>query len=75
MCRSTTTKSSSRTTGAPLSALSPSSPAALSIGTANDQTLQPSKASDVYAWACTAFEILSCRLPYHGADGELEARR
>lgn len=28
-------------TGAPISALSPSSPAALSIGTANDQTLQP----------------------------------
>ena len=27
----------------------------------DDQTLQPSKASDVYAWACTAFEILSVR--------------
>ena len=27
----------------------------------DDPSLQPSKASDVYAWACTAFEILSVR--------------
>ena len=29
----------------------------------DDPGMLPSKASDVYAWACTAHEILSCRLP------------
>jgi len=35
-----------------------------------DQTLQPSKASDVYAWACVCWEVLSCRVPYHNEKGE-----
>jgi serine/threonine protein kinase/sugar lactone lactonase YvrE len=36
-----------------------------------DQSMQPSKASDVYAWACFCWEILSCRIPYHNELGEL----
>jgi ELWxxDGT repeat protein len=36
-----------------------------------DQSLQPSKASDVYAWACVCWEILSCRIPYHDDEGVL----
>jgi ELWxxDGT repeat protein len=37
----------------------------------DDQSLQPSKASDVYAWACVCWEILSCRIPYHDEEGVL----
>ena len=37
----------------------------------DDQNLQPSKASDVYAWACVCWEILSCRIPYHDEEGVL----
>jgi hypothetical protein len=37
----------------------------------DDPSNLPSKASDVYAWACMAFEILSCRLPYHDDKGVL----
>jgi serine/threonine protein kinase len=37
----------------------------------DDQNLQPSKASDVYAWACVCWEILSCRVPYHDEEGVL----
>jgi DNA-binding beta-propeller fold protein YncE len=36
-----------------------------------DQSLQPSKASDVYAWACVCWEILTCRIPYHDEEGVL----
>ena len=35
----------------------------------DEPSSMPSKASDVYAWAVMAWEVLSCRLPYHGADG------
>ena len=37
----------------------------------DEPSLQPSKQSDVYAWGIMAHEILSCRLPYHRADGSL----
>jgi len=36
-----------------------------------DQSMQPSKASDVYAWACVCWEIFTCRIPYHNDAGEL----
>jgi serine/threonine protein kinase len=36
-----------------------------------DQSMQPSKASDVYAWACVCWEILCCRIPYHNELGDL----
>jgi serine/threonine protein kinase/sugar lactone lactonase YvrE len=37
----------------------------------DDQSMQPSKASDVYAWACVCWEIFTCRIPYHNDAGEL----
>jgi hypothetical protein len=41
----------------------------------DEPSSMPSKASDVYAWAVMAWEILSCRLPYHGADGIVSSPR
>jgi serine/threonine protein kinase len=35
-----------------------------------DPTLAPSMASDIYAWAITAWEILSMRLPYHDENNQ-----
>ena len=37
----------------------------------DEPTSAPSKASDVYAFAVTAWETLSCRLPYHDERGQL----
>ena len=37
----------------------------------DDPEMLPSKQSDVYAWALLCWEVLSTRLPYHGADGQL----
>ena len=37
----------------------------------DDDSSMPTKASDVYAWAMTAWEVLSCRLPYCSKDGTL----
>ena len=37
----------------------------------DEPSLQPSKQSDVYAWGVMAWEILSCRLPYHDEKGQL----
>ena len=34
--------------------------------------MQASTASDVYSFAVTAWEVLSCRLPYHTERGEVE---
>jgi hypothetical protein len=36
-----------------------------------DPALAPSMAADVYSWAVTAWEVMSCRLPYHDATGEM----
>jgi hypothetical protein len=44
----------------------------LSSELVDDPKQLPSTFSDVFAWAVTAFEVLSCRLPYHGADGVLQ---
>ena len=43
----------------------------LSSELVDDPKQLPSTFSDVFAWAVTAWEVLSCRLPYHGADGQL----
>lgn len=37
----------------------------------DDPKQLPSTFSDVFAWAVMAWEVLSCRLPFHGADGVL----
>ena len=37
----------------------------------DDPSQHASKASDVFSWALLAFEILSCLLPYHDAQGEM----
>lgn len=44
----------------------------LSSELVDDPKLLPSTSSDVFAWAITAWEIISCRLPYHGADNLLQ---
>jgi hypothetical protein len=43
----------------------------LSSELVDDPKQQPSTFSDVFAWAVTAWEILSCQLPYHNANGVL----
>ena len=37
----------------------------------DDPSNMPSRATDTYAWAVLAWEVLTCRLPFHGADGVL----
>ena len=37
----------------------------------DDPELLPSKQSDVYAWALLCWEVLTTRLPFHSADGQL----
>jgi hypothetical protein len=34
-----------------------------------DPDVLPGPATDVYAWAVTAWEVLTCRYPYHSAEG------